>query len=1252
MRPAIILGLGGTGARIVNEVYGKIPDADKDKIVCFVFDTDLGDMKKLKHLDATRDVISIGRSRTVQEILSEQGGMAGFEYLETHRDILGNNMSDGAAQVRMLSRFAFETLRGDAAQKIARKVNQIASNKYPDVGANLYIVSSVCGGTGSGLILPLAFSLKNYLSQQLNRTLLVKAVTLFPDVYALSSDVGMNSKEKRRVRSNAYAFFKEWKTYNDIFRNEYKHKEYLDLLNLKLLDLGSITSLTPNNLVENSDILDPIDIFAGIDAVGAQSTTLQYLKNYEKMTVNYLFLDIVSNIGSETESRLDNALAEFVKSNGMNKFSSFGSASLIYPYSDILKFAPATLMLNSLSDRWMKIDEEYDEAYLRYLDKKAKDADAKEPVLKDFYVQQFDEFVQSGFQQNYYKNLHSTLKTVSQDEYGMQIGEKEYEDLFYERMLGHLNEQIKTRTFDFKGEPKPIVSLADDIKKKLNDVSIENDNFESAIDEVEYLKKAFMFKADKESERIARDLIRNYINMDDEEQDDLDKERETLHNLSHYILGQDQQKPLHPVAVRYFLYKLSKRLKAEKEKLFKIEYQGNERSENGRIPGIKVNIEKINEFDYYEFNDDTLQEDINEAIQMILEKGRGSMFSRLFKSGDLKDVLQSYRENINKETKLILEYYQLKVTYSVLDMLEKRVNLLIEYWEELFRKLKRSINDDRTILRENERVYGVEKQSGEVLGEIKLFDTYDLRKDFIFERLQNSNYDPNEFDSKVSALFYVDALSDFSNYPFKKDKEDIIHKEFEKTILEQLEKELEEKKVFDINIIEALIDEAKLKKEDPKSYIQGKLDRLTLQAGPFMNPAMGNTEKRSFNSWGIHEDSEKELRKMLSDEEYSRLFGDKNVLTEEDSKVDPEVRKYQSYIATPAISKFEIIRSNFDYNFSLTNLKSFSSSIGLNKELTLKNIFSSGGTIYKNYFEQKMLKWNNQEVSNHLDKRWDGLFVLNDINEGVDKLLEKEIKKAFLRGLIMNWFKNYKNNETGEISWKFDFFLEDERYTVELKHQDGRPAGATFYNLYQVLLDNIGLVLKINGYSDQSGYYHEGFFDKQYNYDVTIKHEYDHWLRHKFITEIKSEIPYMLHTGTYYNIFEVVFKLYKEANDKKVKALSLELISMIIDELIDYQKRFGKDSYTIGRVRKVVKDILKKSKCAQDVDCGKELRQEWIETILHKLQYKNRDIEMKKIFLMKKNFYVEDKENEDEENEDNNNDDKKKKGKKNDNNES
>ena len=248
MRPAIVLGLGGTGARIVDQVYGRIPEADRDKAVFFVFDTDLGDMSELKHLDPVRDVISIGRTRTVQQILVEQGGETRFQYLDQHQDILGNNMADGAAQVRMISRFAFETLRGDAAERIANKINKISSNKYTDRGANLYLVSSVCGGTGSGLVLPLAFSLKNYLSQQLNRTLLVKAVTLFPDIYALSSDVGMESKEKKRIRSNAYAFFKEWKTYNDVFRGEYKHEEFIDLLNLKLLDLGNITSLTPDKL--------------------------------------------------------------------------------------------------------------------------------------------------------------------------------------------------------------------------------------------------------------------------------------------------------------------------------------------------------------------------------------------------------------------------------------------------------------------------------------------------------------------------------------------------------------------------------------------------------------------------------------------------------------------------------------------------------------------------------------------------------------------------------------------------------------------------------------------------------------------------------------------------------------------------------------------------------------------------------------------------------------------------------------------
>jgi len=1234
MRPAIVIGLGGTGAKIVDSVYGRIPKKDRDKAIFFAFDTDMGDMEELKHLDAKNDVISIGRQRTVQQIIVENKTKK-FDYLSTERDIMSNNLSDGAAQVRMLSRFALENLQGDAAQKIANKINHIASNRFAgSQGANLYLVSSVAGGTGSGLLLPLAFTLKNYLSTALQKTLLVKAIVLFPDVYTLSNDVGFNPDEKRRVRANAYAFFKEWKTYNDIFRNEYKYKKNIDLMSLQLLDLGGMNALTPDRLKANSDFLDPIDIFVGIDSVGAGGGTLQYLSNYIKMTENYLFLDLASNMGSQAESRLDNALSDFVKSGGMNKMASFGSTSLVYPFDEILKFAPASLLLNSLNDRWMQIDDKFDKAYAEYLKKRETDSRAKEPVLKNFFIQTFNDYAQSGYQQNYFKRLLESLKTITKDEFGMVTGEVTYENSFFEKMNAHLTTNIKNRTFEFKGKSKKIITLENDIKELLPSINIDGD-YEDAIFTAEKFKKAYLYMAENETDRIANDLLDNYLNMSDAKLADLKRERKEEFNLAHYILGENEA--LHPLATRYFLYKLSKRIKAEKEKLYKIEYNANGTpSYKGSIPALKNEIKELQKIDYYEWNAPDMQETIVEAIELIKNSNDGSIFKRIFQNRKsmLKKVLEEYVSNTARESELISRYYSEKVKYNIYDKLEKRVDLLIEYWENLFKILKHSITDNRSILQKTIKQYGEKLSSEPVIGMIKLFDNYELRKDFVLERLGNSKFNPDTFDYKITELFYKDALADFSYYPYEKDKEDIINKNFDEMVLNKLEEELKELKVFDINVIEAIIDEAKLKKIEKTKYLKDKLFEIKQKAGPFMNPSISNESKRSFNAWGINDESNKMLKNMYQDDAYIKLFGEENVLNQEQKFVAQE--KYESHIPTPAISKYEIIRNNFDYNFSLNNLHAFSAIDGLDTTITSKNVFNSGGPIYKSYYQQKLALWDGNEVTAHLDKRWDSLFVLNDLNGGVDELFEKEVKKAFIRGLAMKWFKSIKDNETNENTWKFEYVLEDESVSMELKHINGKAAGGTFYNLYEVLLDNIGLVLKINGYSDIYGKYNKGYFDKQYEYDVEKLHYYDNWNKHKFILNIKTNIRYSLHLGTDYTIFDVFFKLHKEKNSKEVKELGKELIRLLIEELKDYQKRFGEDTYTTERVRRVVKDILRESNCAKDVDCGKNgLREIWIESIISLLGFKSRDIELKDIFKMKGNFYIADDENDNVDDENN-----------------
>jgi cell division GTPase FtsZ len=46
-KPVILIGLGGIGSRIVDDVYARVDEERRNQVVAIVLDTDSGDLSKL-----------------------------------------------------------------------------------------------------------------------------------------------------------------------------------------------------------------------------------------------------------------------------------------------------------------------------------------------------------------------------------------------------------------------------------------------------------------------------------------------------------------------------------------------------------------------------------------------------------------------------------------------------------------------------------------------------------------------------------------------------------------------------------------------------------------------------------------------------------------------------------------------------------------------------------------------------------------------------------------------------------------------------------------------------------------------------------------------------------------------------------------------------------------------------------------------------------------------------------------------------
>ena len=68
-KPALIIGLGGMGSKIVTDVYNFIPENERGKVIVHVFDTDVNAAKKLGLKE--KDITITSSDLTVRKCLAK-----------------------------------------------------------------------------------------------------------------------------------------------------------------------------------------------------------------------------------------------------------------------------------------------------------------------------------------------------------------------------------------------------------------------------------------------------------------------------------------------------------------------------------------------------------------------------------------------------------------------------------------------------------------------------------------------------------------------------------------------------------------------------------------------------------------------------------------------------------------------------------------------------------------------------------------------------------------------------------------------------------------------------------------------------------------------------------------------------------------------------------------------------------------------------------------------------------------------------
>lgn len=345
IRRTLLIGLGGTGQKVLVQLkarfirnFGGVPP-----VVEFLsFDTDPTaeqaqvDGQVVRLVPGT-ELVSITGVQTANIVQHLDRYPAIQSWIaEDKEKIPTAAIQMGARMVRPLGRLALfwhiETVK-TKMEAAVRRLNDLklgGEGGGEKRGTNVFIISSVCGGTGSGAVLDVAYLARKVI-QDLGLSpemCFISGILALPSVFPTVDRIG--------IQSNAYACLNEL----DYFMQTESIQWDQDYGNPRVPPI-SFTNLRPFNICYL------------IDGINENAQGLSGLENLAPMIAEAVYLQIGSQVGKTNDSLFDNVdtLTGKVMNHDEGRFkptaySSLGTASLIYPLNKIVDLCANRLGLD------------------------------------------------------------------------------------------------------------------------------------------------------------------------------------------------------------------------------------------------------------------------------------------------------------------------------------------------------------------------------------------------------------------------------------------------------------------------------------------------------------------------------------------------------------------------------------------------------------------------------------------------------------------------------------------------------------------------------------------------------------------------------------------------------------------------------------------------------------------------------------------------------------------------------------------
>ena len=538
--PTLILGLGGTGSKIIEKVHQKVSESgsnQSDRIEFVAFDTDINDLADIKRRSPRLHIVQTSTRSTVGEYLNINTN-ARDNWFPVNEMLNRKTLTEGAAQVRAISRLSFDTtLKAGNLVPLQTAVDQLfrIDKDQEEQALRIIIASSLAGGTGSGLILPVAMYLANFLRAKYPKA---KAITrgffIQPDVFY--SVIGA-TEEQRNLQVNAYAAVRELDAFlmkgDNTLPPQYRHLEF-EFPKVAAEGVEAVSAM-------------PYDFCFLFDANNTAGSGLDSFAGYLDHAATCIYTQSLGPMSKRSNSREDNVLREVIKNDGRNRYAGAGASRLVYPQDHLRDYVAYKWADLALSKQWLMFDDaikDRQEALLKQREKgfAAKDLDkAKEFIqLVDSAADNKDPFAKAVQSQ-----------CLAYDEDGISVvGQRWLEYVtslkqHVERNASAPGDESLKRNAQSKVGALAESKDADDYVAAYYDLKRYHDLVERHTEEVAGIVGYTLFQTDSSS----------VMNGGHD------------HHLESYLREKVTNTFIHPVSARYFLYQTREAFMAEKQRV-------------------------------------------------------------------------------------------------------------------------------------------------------------------------------------------------------------------------------------------------------------------------------------------------------------------------------------------------------------------------------------------------------------------------------------------------------------------------------------------------------------------------------------------------------------------------------------------------------------------------------------------------------------------------------------------------------------